>query len=133
VPRSRYASIKTENPSGERSVRDMQQSLRSRAAAYARVPEPLLGPQLGAGQDGAVWATARDPAIKAFEREDRYLCELKSYQRLTERSTTNLKGFAIPAFKGADDSLLVIEMGLVVSSISARFRKGLRRPAATLL
>ena len=41
---------------------------------------------LGSGQDGTVWLTSRETAIKAMNREQNYLNERDSYRLLAERS-----------------------------------------------
>ena len=83
----------------------------------------MLGVQLGAGQDGAVWLTPRNTVVKAFEREAAYWREVRAYQRLAEHSMVRIRGFAIPAFKGCNDALLVIEIGLVVRPFLIDFGK----------
>jgi len=83
----------------------------------------MLGVQLGAGQDGAVWLTSRNTVVKAFEREAAYWRELRAYQRLTEHSMIRIGAFAIPAFKACDDELLVIEIGLVARPFRIDFGK----------
>jgi hypothetical protein len=68
---------------------------------------------LGFGQDGYVWQTAHKTAIKAVERRRNYLAERESYQRLLDADVCNIDGLNVPALIDFDDSLQMIEMGLV--------------------
>jgi hypothetical protein len=68
---------------------------------------------LGAGQDGTVWRTSSDTAIKVFHREGAYACELAAYRRLTELHIARVNEFVIPRFIDSDDTLQVIEMDIV--------------------
>ena len=72
-----------------------------------------LNTKLGQGTDGAVWATDRDTAVKAFDRPATYATERNCYLRLQERHITQINGFTVPQLEGFDDSLLVVEMSIV--------------------
>ena len=66
---------------------------------------------LGDGTDGAVWATNRDTAVKAFHSEHGYCNERDAYRRLAEYGVTEkIAGFWIPAMTGYNDDLMVVEM-----------------------
>jgi hypothetical protein len=52
-------------------------------------------------------------AIKAYNSAEFYLRERAVYQRLREAGVTELLGFHVPQFIGADDELYVIEMTIV--------------------
>jgi len=68
---------------------------------------------LGAGQDGTVWLTSRETAIKALNRERNYLNERDSYRLLTERSIDRIGIFDVPKLVDTDDELWIVEMGVV--------------------
>jgi hypothetical protein len=66
---------------------------------------------LGGGTDGDVWATNRDTAIKAFKREQGYVNERDSYQRLAEYGVTQeICGFWIPKMIAWNDQCMIVEM-----------------------
>lgn len=43
---------------------------------------------LGSGQDGAIWRTTAQTAIKVFQRPETYSTELACYERLREHNVT---------------------------------------------
>lgn len=68
---------------------------------------------LGIGEDGVVWESSRNTAVKAFYRFKNYDRELSCYLRLRDFCITEIAGFSVPELVGSHDDLLVIEMGLV--------------------
>ncbi len=68
---------------------------------------------LGFGQDGAVWETDRETAVKAFERERNYLNERDAYQRLAEEKINRIGPFDVPTLVAFDHELMIVEMGIV--------------------
>lgn len=96
-----------------------------RAEFYCRAQAPpiKLIEQLGFGQDGYVWSTNRDTALKGFEREENYTRELKCYQRLTELKVLEINEFSVPALHHFDHSLLIVEMSIVFPPFLIDFGK----------
>lgn len=72
----------------------------------------ILSP-LGHGQDGNVWQSDRNTAVKVLFREDSYFNELVCYERLAERNVTKVRGCEIPKVRDFDDELLVLEITIV--------------------
>ena len=68
---------------------------------------------LGHGNDGSVWASNRDSAIKAVYRERNYRAEVECYQRLKEAKTEKVDDFVVPRLLGFNDDLRVIEIEIV--------------------
>lgn len=89
--------------------------LLERGQVYARLRGVQLNGTgfLGAGQDGTVWRTPADSAIKVFHREGAFACELAAYQRLAELDMAQVNEFVIPRVIDFDDNLQVIEMDIV--------------------
>jgi hypothetical protein len=87
----------------------------SRAVSYAtrRSLEVNEAMRLGYGNDGAIWLTNMQTAIKAFARIDNYRIELECYQRLRDATVTSIRGFEVPQLIDFDDELAVIEMSVV--------------------
>lgn len=75
--------------------------------------ELVRQPLLGYGNDGTVWKSDRDTAIKVIERELTYRQELECYRRFKKSETRDICGYAVPYLEGHDDSLRVIEMTMV--------------------
>lgn len=78
---------------------------------------------LGYGNDGCVWKSNRQSAVKAFERQENYRRESTCYQRLAERNVTSILGLAIPQLMGLNDSLMIVEMRLVTPPFLLDFGK----------
>lgn len=93
--------------------------------------ETVLTELLGNGEDGIVWRTSANAAIKAFYRRKNYEKELACYIRLCRwNDVTELSGFSIPKLIGEDDHLMVIEMGIVTPPWVLDFGKAyIDRPA----
>jgi len=92
---------------------NLRSQLRSTAEAYAFLRGTSLSRFLGDGNDGAVWESRNQTAIKALERPDSYRRELASLRRLDELAISSIHGFAIPTLVGYDDTLKVVEMTVV--------------------
>jgi hypothetical protein len=72
-----------------------------------------LHEQLGWGNEGLVYSTTSKTAIKAYLHENLYENERRVYERLSEKSVTKVRGFAVPIFVAASDELRVLEMTIV--------------------
>jgi hypothetical protein len=99
--------------------------LQANALEYARLCGISLNLKtpLGHGNDGSVWKSSRQSAVKAFERQFNYLKELHCYQRLYENRVRLIQGHAIPQLMGSNDDLMVVEMQLVAPPFLLDFRK----------
>ena len=78
---------------------------------------------IGSGNDGIVWRTSRQTAVKAFWREDTYQREKACYERLRDRHVAKVKHFKVPRLIDFDDELSVIEMELVTPPYLLDFGK----------
>ncbi len=78
---------------------------------------------LGDGNDGAVWESDRQTAIKSLERRDSYIRERDAYLRLQERSIVEIQGFAIPILVDFDDTKQIVEMTVVFPPCILDFAK----------
>lgn len=78
---------------------------------------------LGDGNDGAVWETNLQTAIKAIERRDSYVRECEAYFRLREKGITEIQGFAVPCLIDHDDTKQVVEMTVVFPPCIIDFAK----------
>jgi hypothetical protein len=85
-----------------------------RAASYAHRRGIVLEDRLGFGLDGAVFSTSRSTALKIHRRRERFSRELDCYKRLHELGVHEVRGHAVPRLVDSDDSLLAIEMTIVV-------------------
>jgi hypothetical protein len=66
------------------------------------------------GQDGSVWHSDRNSVVKCFERQDNFTHELECYHRLRDAQIGwKIHDFNVPAFIGASQEHMVIEMGIV--------------------
>ena len=83
------------------------------AADYAQQRGRSLMRFLGDGNDGAVWESDQQTAIKALERRDSYVRERDAYLRLQERSIVFIQGFAVPILVDFDDTKQIVEMTVV--------------------
>jgi len=80
-------------------------------ARHGRVCVDKLG--AGVGQDGTVWRTAQNTAVKFFDRLDRYEREAEVYRLLAQRQIIEIAGHHVPEFILKDDELRAIEMTIV--------------------
>ena len=103
----------------------LQEVAREAAREYARLCKIRVNftTRLGSGQDGFVWPTSRKTALKALNREEGYYREVTCYKRFAENKVLSLHGFSIPKLIGYDDSLHVIEMGIVTAPFILDFAK----------
>ncbi|MEO8495229.1 MAG: hypothetical protein ABI614_09175 [Planctomycetota bacterium] len=91
----------------------LRDQLEPQAQAYAAEKRILLLRFLGDGNDGAVWESNRESAVKVLERPDSYQRERDAYLRLGDRNVTEIEGFAVPALIDHHDTLQVVEMTIV--------------------
>jgi hypothetical protein len=89
-----------------------------RADEYSQRKGLTIGPALGAGVHGSVFAgesqaESLKSAIKVYERELFYQRERDVYFRLRDRGVTSVRGCNVPKLLGYDDRLWVIEMTIV--------------------
>lgn len=84
-----------------------------RARAYVLQNNLRVTEQLGWGQDGIVFSTLAQSAIKTFLYSKQYEAERNAYIRFLELDLSNLSGFSIPRLIRYDDTLLVVEMEIV--------------------
>ena len=92
---------------------DLRNRLMATAADYAHQRGRSLMRFLGDGNDGAVWESDQQTAIKALERRDSDVRERDAYLRLQERSIVDLQGFAVPILVDFDDTKQIVEMTVV--------------------
>jgi len=83
------------------------------AASYATNRGRSLLRFLGDGNDGAVWESNQQTAIKALERRDSYFRERDAYLRLQDQTIVDIQGFAVPLFVDFDDTKQIVEMTVV--------------------
>jgi hypothetical protein len=93
------------------------------ASVYAKQRGSSLMRFLGDGNDGAVWESDRQTAIKALERRDSYIRERDAYLRLQELSIVEIQGFAIPVLVDFDDTKQIVEMTVVFPPCILDFAK----------
>ena len=95
------------------------------AEAYATVARRRLriDRRLGFGQDGVVWLSNQNTAIKAYERLENYGREVSCYQRLAEFGVRQIDGFRIPMLIGESEALRAIEMTVVTPPFLLDFGK----------
>ena len=102
---------------------DLRNRLMATAVDYAQQRGRLLMRFLGDGNDGAVWESDQQTAIKALERRDSYVRERDAYLRLQERSIVDLQGFAVPILVDFDDTKQIVEMTVVFPPCILDFAK----------
>ena len=78
---------------------------------------------LGYGNDGTVWKSNRQSAIKAFEQQIKYDREKECYQRFARNNVTAILGLAVPQLLNTNDDLLIVEMRLVTPPYLLDFAK----------
>jgi hypothetical protein len=96
----------------------MSDIARTNAAVYAARHDLRLAERLGFGIHGTVHVVENESkqyqsAIKAYNSAEFYVRERAVYERLREAGVTELLGFHVPQFIGADDELFVLEMTIV--------------------
>jgi len=85
----------------------------SRAEQYAQRKNIQLADQLGFGNQGTVYSTDVDSAIKVHERESFYQRERDVYFRLYQHRISEVCGCAVPTLIDYDNNLLILEMTVV--------------------
>ncbi len=93
------------------------------ANEYAERQGISLECELGYGNDGKVWSTSRNTAVKALFRQAGYDREIAAYRRLEQLGVEEVEGFTLPRIVGSDDSLFVIEMTIVFPPCLLDFAK----------
>ena len=101
----------------------LSKKLQDVAVSYAHSNQIQLLGFLGDGNDGAVWESSRNSAVKVLERPDSYQREKQAYLRLQEREIDSIYGFAIPKLVAFDDTRQVIEMTMVFPPFLIDFGK----------
>ena len=96
-----------------------------RASAYCRerCSVPDFGNLLGMGQEGSVWPTDNETAIKVFDRERNFNSEASCYEILRDNQVYEIDGFTIPHLIDSDSDLLVVEMTIVAPPFILDFGK----------
>ncbi len=81
------------------------------------------------GNDGAVWESNQQTAIKALERRDSFIREKEAYLRLRELNVVDIQGFAVPILVDFVDTRQIVEMTVVFPPCILDFAKAyLDRP-----
>jgi hypothetical protein len=93
------------------------------ASAYAQQRGRRLKRFLGDGNDGAVWESDQQTAVKPLERRDSYIRERDAYLRLKELSIVDIQGFAVPILIDFDDTKQIVEMTVVFPPCILDFAK----------
>lgn len=81
-------------------------------ARHGRMCLDRLG--AGVGQDGTVWRTAQNTAVKFFDRFDRFERERQVYELLSRKQILQIAGHNVPQLILFDEELRAIEMTIVV-------------------
>jgi ABC-type transporter Mla MlaB component len=93
------------------------------ATSYAANRGRSLLRFLGDGNDGAVWESDQQTAIKALERRDSYLRERDAYLRLQDLGIVDIQGFAVLCLIDFDDTKQIVEMTVVFPPCILDFAK----------
>ncbi|MEX1028244.1 MAG: hypothetical protein WD049_09610 [Candidatus Paceibacterota bacterium] len=101
----------------------LRKLLEPNAQQYAASKGIKLSRFLGDGNDGAVWESSRDTAVKALERSASYEREREAYLRLANQGITDIAGFAVPLLIDTDDTLKIVEMAIVFPPCVLDFAK----------
>src|SRR5262245_19044746 len=88
-------------------------ALEINARQYAAKQKFKLGKFLGGGNDGDVWESDQNTAVKALRRVDNFQTELECYQRLRDRGMTKILGLAVPRLVDWEQDLMTIEMEIL--------------------
>ncbi len=103
-----------------------------RANEYGRARGILIDfdNPLGIGQEGMVWKTNRETAIKVFDRIENFSREVACYTILRERDIYDVAGFTVRKLIEEDHELRVVEMSIVSAPYLLDFGKSWvgRRP-----
>jgi hypothetical protein len=108
---------------------ELRNRLAARASDYAQQRGRSLMRFLGEGNDGAVWESDQQTAIKVLERRNSFLREKETYLRLQELGIVEIRGFAVPILVDIDDTRQIVEMTVVFPPCILDFAKAyLDRP-----
>ena len=77
--------------------------------------------KVGSGQDGSVWATTTNTAVKVLNFEPLYDRERSAYFRLLEHDVSKVLGCFVPRLVDYDDELWVVEMTIVTRPFEPPF------------
>lgn len=82
---------------------------------YADSRSIKINPQemIGSGNDGRVWRTSRNSALKIHYRDLNYQNEKECYKRIMQRDIKQIKGLRVPDLIDYDDRFNAIEIGIV--------------------
>lgn len=83
----------------------------------------LIRKSLGFGQDGHVFLTHSNTAVKVLSRPENFRLELACYERLEENGVNAIGMFAVPKLRDFSEELLAIEMSLVEPPFIVDFGK----------
>ena len=87
--------------------------MEDRCRRYAAHRGSTLIGFLGGGNDGDVWKSNQNTAIKAFYHEKNFRMELGCYQRLKSHDIRKILGLTVPQLVAWADSERVVEVNLV--------------------
>lgn len=82
----------------------------ARAEQYAEMYGLKLVRQIGFGNDGVVYLTDKQTAVKAVMRRDTYERERDAYRRLLELNIHSIAGFSVAELLNYHNTLQVIEI-----------------------
>ena len=85
-----------------------------RLSEFAVKTGRTLVKQLGWGNEGLVYSTTSNTAIKGYLHKNLYEKEKRVYERLSEKGVKSMRGFAVPIFVAASDEMCVLEMSIVM-------------------
>lgn len=114
-----------------RSEAELVAAANKHLAFSEALERPKIVELLGSGEDGSVWRTSVNTAVKVFYRRKNYETELACYIRLSRwNDVTELSGFSVPTLVADNDELMLIEMGIVTPPWVLDFGKAyIDRPA----
>lgn len=84
-----------------------------RLQTYVQARGAVLTERFGSGQDGLVYATNRESAVKCLRFAKLFKNERDVYLRLAEHECDEIAGFAVPRMIDSDDELWIVEMQIV--------------------
>jgi hypothetical protein len=87
--------------------------LERRIREYATQRGCTLVDFLGGGNDGDVWKSDRQSAVKAFYHDKNYRMELGAYLRLRSYDVTEILRMAVPRLIAWDEGLRIVEVDIV--------------------
>lgn len=100
---------------------------KKRATIYCKSTgkKPDFDNLLGKGEEGFVWRTNQDSAIKVYDagRLRNFTTELTCYEILEENQVSEIEGFTVPHLLGRSEELLVIELSIVSAPYVLDFGK----------